>query len=102
MEKDKVRVMLLATIFVRGEMLKKGAVVEVNKREAKELITREKATTDIEQSIEVHGDEDTMKPIEDMKKDELLEYAATLPNVEVDESMTKAVIIEAINASEEE
>lgn len=92
-----VLITILSTIFVRGEMYKKGQEVEVNEREAKELINRGVAIDEAEIEIE----EDTTKPIEKMNKQELLDYATEL-GVEVEESMTKAQIIKAINAEDEE
>jgi hypothetical protein len=97
MKEKLVLITILSTIFVRGEMFKVGDEVEVNEREAKELINRGVAADEAEVEIE----EDTTKPIEKMNKQELLDYAAEL-EVEVEEGMTKAQIIEAINAEDEE
>jgi hypothetical protein len=97
MSKKLVTVTILSTIFVRGEMYKVGDEVQVNEREAKELINRGVATDEAEVEIE----EDTTKPIEKMNKQELLDYAEEL-GIELEDGMTKAQIIEAINAEDEE
>ncbi|WP_108062699.1 Rho termination factor N-terminal domain-containing protein [Poseidonibacter lekithochrous] len=55
----------------------------------------------VEDETDIDVIEDNTTPIEKMKKDELLAYAGEL-EIEVDDGMTKAEIIEAINASEEE
>lgn len=95
MAKGLITVMILSEIFVRGKMLKKGELVEVNEREAKELINRGVATDELKK------EEDITVPIEDMKKDELIEYAESL-GIEVPGNATKADIIEMIRELEEE
>ena len=69
-----VKVTILSSIFVRGEMFKEGQEVEVNEREAKELLARGVATDEAEIGIE----EDPTIPLEKMKRDELLAYAKKL------------------------
>lgn len=101
--KDTVLVLILSTIFVRGEMYEEGSHVEVNTREAKELINRGVASLEVETDIEITEDEtlgDITKPIEKMNKTELLNYAAEL-NLEVNETMTKADLIKLINEDAE-
>jgi hypothetical protein len=97
MKKDLVTITILSTIFVRGEMYKEGEEVEVNPREAKELIARGVATDEKDVEIE----EDTTVAIEDMKKNDLVEYAAEL-GIDVPSSATKAEIIELINEFDED
>jgi hypothetical protein len=92
MKKDLVTITILSTIFVRGDMYKEGEEVEVNQREAKELITRGVATDEKDVEIE----EDTTVAIEDMLKPDLFEYAESL-GIDVPSSATKAEIIELIN-----
>lgn len=92
-----VTVMILSAIFVRGQMYKEGEEVEVNPREAKELIARGVATDETDVEIE----EDTTVAIEDMKKNDLVEYAAEL-GIDVPGSATKAEIIELINELDED
>lgn len=92
-----VTVMILSTIFVRGKMYKEGEEVEVNEREAKELIGRGVATDE----TEVNVTEDTTVAIEDMKKNDLVEYAAEL-GIDVPSKATKDEIIELINALDDE
>ncbi len=92
-----VTVLILSTIFVRGVMYKEGDEVEVNVREAKELINRGVATDEAEVTVE----EDTTVAIEDMLKDDLIEYAVEL-GIEVPSGATKKDIIELINALDDE
>jgi len=93
----KVTVIMLTSLFVRGAMYKKGDEVEVNQREAQELLSRGVATD--EALLQVTEDE-TMKPIEDMTKAELIAYAGEI-GVDVSDGMKKDEIIEAINGDEE-
>lgn len=92
-----VTILILSTIFVRGEMYKVGDEVEVNEREARELINRGVATDE----TEVNVTEDTTVAIEDMKKNDLVEYAAEL-GIDVPSKATKDEIIELINALDDE
>jgi len=96
MTEKLITIMILSTIFVRGEMYKEGQEVEVNEREAKELISRGVATDEADVEIE----EDTTVAIEDMKKNDLVEYAAEL-GIDVPGTATKAQIIELINDLDE-
>jgi len=88
----KVTVIMLTSLYVRGVMYKEGDEVEVNEREAQELINRGVATD--ETSVDVT--EDTTVAIEDMKKNDLVEYANEL-GIDVPGSATKAEIIELVN-----
>jgi hypothetical protein len=92
-----VTILILSTIFVRGEMYKEGDEVEVNEREVRELINRGVATDE----TEVNVTEDTTVAIEDMKKNDLVEYAAEL-GIDVPSKATKDEIIELINALDDE
>lgn len=106
--KDTVLVLILSTIFVRGEMIEEGSQIEVNSREAKELVNRGVASLEVETDVEISEEENseeedlenTTKPIEKMTKTELLIYAAEL-NLEVHDQMTKADLIKLINEDEE-
>lgn len=83
MAEKLITIMILSTIFVRGEMYKEGQEVEVNEREAKELISRGVATD--EADVEITGDtssfnEMTLEELgevdyRDLKKDPLVEFA---------------------------
>jgi len=97
MMSKKVTVIMLTSLFVRGVMYAKGDEVEVNEREAQELINRGAATD--EANVDVT--EDTTVAIEDMKKNDLVEYATEL-GIDVPSSATKAEIIELINALDDE
>lgn len=97
MKKDLVTLTILSTIFVRGEMFKEGDEVEVNKREAVELLNRGVATDETDVDIE----EDTTVAIEDMKKNDLVEYAASL-GIDVPSKANKDEIIELINSLDED
>lgn len=103
------KIVMTAAIFVRGVMVAVGDELtltdhadikdgEINPREAKELVARgvAKDAAEVEESEEL----DTTKPLEKMKKDELIAYAAEIAK-EVDGSMTKAEIIEVITEDEE-
>lgn len=106
--KDSVLVLILSTIFVRGEMIEEGSQIEVNSREAKELVNRGVASLEVETDVGISEDEnledenleDSTKPIEKMTKAELLAYAAEL-NLDVNDQMTKADLIKLINEDEE-
>ena len=97
MAEKLITIMILSTIFVRGEMYKEGQEVEVNEREAKELISRGVATDEADVEIE----EDTTVAIEDMKKNDLVEYAASL-GIDVPSKANKDKIIELIYALDDE
>lgn len=97
MAEKLITIMILSTIFVRGKMYKEGKEVEVNKREAKELISRGVATDEADVEIE----EDTTVAIEDMKKNDLVEYAASL-GIDVPSKANKDEIIELIYALDDE
>lgn len=98
MNKDLVKVMILSSIFVRGKMFKKGDVVEVNKREAAELISRGKATKDIEVDVGIEGitfNEMTLAELaevkyKDLKRDLLIEYA-TACGLEIEDENMKEI-----------
>ena len=92
-----VTVLILSTIFVRGQMYKEGQEVKVNEREAKELINRGVATDEVDLEIQ----EDTTIAIEDMKKNDLVEYAASL-GIDVPSKANKDEIIELIYALDDE
>lgn len=91
-----VTVLILSSIFVHGKMFKEGEEVEVNEREAKELIGRGVATDE----TEVEVIEDRTVSLEEMKKDELFEYAASI-GIDFPSNITKAEMIEIINGEEE-
>lgn len=97
MAEKLITVLILSTIFVRGKMYIEGDEVQVNEREAKELINRGVATDETDVTVE----EDTTVAIEDMKKNELAEYAAEL-GIDVPGNATKAEIIELIKAADDE
>ena len=97
MSEKLVTVLMLSSIFVRGEMYKEGQEVQVNEREAKELINRGVATDERDVTVE----EDITVPIEKMKKDELIEYAKS-QGIDVPDEATKADIITLINKEEKE
>ena len=88
MEKS-VKVIILSSIFVRGEMFEVGSEVEVNEREAQELISRGVATDETNIAIE----EDNLKPIEEMTKKELVDYANSI-GIEASDKLTKQELID--------
>lgn len=81
MKSDLVKVIILSAIFVRGQMLKEGDEVEVNQREAKELLNRGVATD--EKEVEIKADsfnEMTLVELGEvdykkLNKDPLIEFA---------------------------
>jgi len=87
-----ITITMLTSLFVRGEMFKEGDEVEVNEREAQELINRGVATDETEVEIQ----EDTTVAIEDMKKNDLVEYATEL-GIDVPSKANKDEIIALIN-----
>jgi hypothetical protein len=97
MMSKKVTVIMLTSLFVRGVMYSKGDEVEVNQREAQELINRGAATDEANVGVS----EDTTVAIEDMKKDDLIKYATEL-GIDVPSKVTKDEIIELINALDDE
>lgn len=92
-----VKITILSSIFVRGEMFKEGEEVEVNPREAKELIARGIATDETDISVE----EDNLQTLEEMTKKELLSYAEQL-GIEASDRLNKQEIIDLINSDEDE
>ena len=94
MEKQ-VKVIILSSIFVRGEMFEVGSEVEVNEREAKELISRGVATDETNIAIE----EDTLKTLEEMTVKELIDYATEL-GIEVPKNPKKQELIDLINSDD--
>ena len=94
MEK-RIKVTILSSIFVRGEMFKEGQEVEVNEREAKELISRGVATDETNIAIK----EDNLKPIEEMTKKELVDYASSI-GLEASDKLTKQELIDLINSDD--
>lgn len=112
MSKKIAQIMITSSIFVRGVMCSKDKVLkvvdnpnikndEINLREAQELISRGKATEDVEIDLNIESDEDTTKPLEEMKKDELIAYANEI-GIDIPAGATKAEIIDLINADDEE
>lgn len=100
MKNDLVKVIILSAIFVRGKMFKEGEEVEVNKREAKELLSRGVATDEKEVEIKSSNfNEMTLKELgevdyEKLNKDPLIEFA-TACGLEIS-SETKPEIYELI------
>ncbi|DAB40800.1 MAG TPA: hypothetical protein CFH81_00390 [Sulfurovum sp. UBA12169] len=104
---------MAATIFVHGVIVAENTILtvedgadikdnKINPREAKELIGRGAAVAIEDHVGDIYSIEnDITKPIEKMNKSELLTYAESI-GVEADDSMTKAEIIEVINAQDEE
>lgn len=96
------KVKLNKSLFVRGQMLAKGEITEVNQREAYELISRgvaEYAEPTVEVDVDI--DDNNIVAIEDMKKNDLVEYASSL-GIDVPSRANKDEIIELINAQEDE
>ena len=80
-------------IFVRGKAYKVGSSIELNEREAKELLTRGVIATDGDVELDI-------TPIEALKKNDLVEYAATL-GIDVPSKATKDEILELIREIEQ-
>ena len=84
-------------IFVRGKAYKVGSDIELNEREAQELLARGV----ISDEVDVAVTEDITVAIEDMKKNDLVEYATKL-GIDVPGKATKDEIIELINTLDDE
>lgn len=96
------KVKLKDDLIIRGEVVKKDQIIEVNLREHIELTARGVAE-DAEPTteVEIDVDEDNMTPLEDMKKNDLVEYASSL-GIDVPSKATKEQIIELVNAYDED
>lgn len=86
---------LTSAIAIGGAVARAGEVVEVTELEAKNLLSRGKGVLHDEQPA--HEDDLDIKK---MTKDQLLAHAEGL-ELEVDDKMTKAQLIEAIEAAGE-
>lgn len=86
---------LTSAIAISGEVMKAGSLVEVSEHEAKNLLSRGKAVMHDEQPVR---DEDL--DITKMNKDQLI---AIVEQAEIEgaDKMTKAQLIEAIEAAGE-
>ena len=93
---DEIKVKMLRSLFVRGEMLAVGEVVSLSQREAHELVARGAAKEVQDDGI----DESMMVAIDEMSKQELLEYAKEL-ELEVPKGATKERLIELIEKHQE-
>lgn len=85
---------LTSAIVVDGEVMKSGALVEVTEAEAKNLLSRGKAELHSEQPP---SDDDI--DITKMNKDQLQAIAEQM-EIEGSDKMTKAQLIEAIEAAD--
>lgn len=101
MAEKLVTVLILSTIFVRGKMYKEGEEVEVNEREAKELINRGVATDEADVSVEEDID-DTTVAIEDMEQEDLYKYAKPILGNKISKKSSKEEIIAALNEADED
>ncbi len=96
MAEKLITVMILSTIFVRGEMYKEGEEVEVNPREAKELINRGVASDEADIEIKTTGNENNFNEMtleelggvdyKKLNKDPLTEFATACGLEIADES----------------
>lgn len=86
--------MLTSAIAIAGDVMKAGSLVEVSEIEAKNLMGRGKAVLHDEQ---LASDVDT--DITKMNKDQLIAVAEQL-EIEGADKMTKAQLIEAIQAAD--
>ena len=98
MAEKLITVLILSTIFVRGKMYKEGDEVQVNEREAKELINRGVATDETDVTVE----EDTTVAIEDMEQEELYKYAKPILGNKISKKSSKEEIIAALNEADDE
>ena len=98
MAEKLITVLILSTIFVRGKMYKEGDEVQVNEREAKELINRGVATDETDVTVE----EDTTVAIEDMEQEELYKYAKPILGNKISKKSSKKEIIAALNEADDE
>ena len=91
----KIKLLILSAIFVSGKMFNVDEEVEVNEREAQELLRR-----GVAKDIDADEDNPTTKPLERMNKDDLIKYAVEL-GLEISTEMTKKDIIALINMEAE-
>lgn len=85
---------LTSAITIGGEIAKRGDVIEVSEVEAKNLLSRGKAELNEEQQLD-----DESLDITKMNKDQLVSLADQM-EIEGADKMTKAQLIEAIEAHE--
>ena len=109
MKNDLVKVIILSAIFVRGKMFKEGEEAEVNKREAKELLSRGVAID--EKKVEIKTDsfnEMTLAELGEvdykkLNKDPLIEFATACGLETTDEGKSEIyALIENIDFKDEE
>lgn len=94
-----ITVLILRSTVCAGKDLIANKTYELKEEEANLLIRLGKAR-ELEDEVDVDINEDTTKAIEDMNKDELLEYAEEL-GIDIPAKATKPEIIDLINADQE-
>lgn len=92
---------LTSAVAIDGQISRAGSLIEVSEAEAKNLLHRGKAVlATIEDGVDQHEDEDQGEDLGKLNKTQLLDLAKE-QGVEVADGMTKAQIIEAIQAHKE-
>lgn len=89
---------LTSAIAIDGSICKAGALVEVSELEAKNFLHRGKARLATAEDGVPERDEEEAPDVSKMNKAELLQFCAA-NNIEADNDMTKAKILEAIEAA---
>lgn len=95
-----VTLKLASAIAIDGDVVRAGSLVEVDEALAINLLNRGKATlATAEDGVEFGAEDDT--DLSRLNKAQLLEHAKA-NGVDVDDSLTKAQIIAAIEAKQDE
>lgn len=90
---------LTSALVIEGQVVRAGTTVEVAENYAKDFLRRGKA-----ELVGSHGDQDAgdEPDLHRMKKDELLDIAQQMGLISVSDAMTKAEILDAIEAAAKE
>ncbi len=91
-----VTLVLTSAIFVRGKMYKKDDKVEVNEREAKELISRGKAVDETDVEVDISFNEMTLDELskvdyKTLNKEPLVEFAKAC-GLEITDETKKEIV----------
>lgn len=93
---------LTSAIAIDGGICRKDSLVEVSEMEAKNLLARGKARlATADDGAPVDDSSDELPDLSRFNKAQLLQFAAA-NEIEADEGMTKAQILEAIEAATKE
>ncbi|MCX5466253.1 hypothetical protein [Acinetobacter nematophilus] len=94
---NKVLIKLTAAVVIEGVIRRAGEEIEINEQLAKELLYRGRGTL-----VESNNDHEDEIDLSKMTKAQLIEFAKSEYDVELENSLTKEQIIEAIQSAAEE